>query len=191
MSFYKYTFIIILLIFPHIIATEDAKNQTTKKEKSVKITAEIHLCDNRVLQGKIELFPPEKIVLIHEVNNLQFSKELKIDDIVSITFYGWMPELIETKKDKGKIYKFNVSNYVVETDDSLSLKVKKGLPTFLEKFNFNNKYGTVILYTYWIDLLKKDNTWYTGLNGPENGERSICYKDVVKKIIFKKNHKSE
>jgi hypothetical protein len=74
MSFYKYTFIIILLIFPLILATEDAKNQTTKKEKSVKINAEIHLCDNRVLQGKIELFPPEKIVLIQEVNNLEFIK---------------------------------------------------------------------------------------------------------------------
>lgn len=190
MSLYKYTLIIMLLIFPYILISDDDKNQTNKKEKPVKINAEIHLCDNRILHGKIELFPPEKIVLIHEVNNLEFSKELKIVDIISITFYGWMPELIETKKEKGKIYKFSVSNYVVETDDELSLKVKKGLPTFLEKFSFSNKYGTVILYTYWIDLLKKDNTWYTGLNGPENGERSLCYKDVVKKIIFKKN-KSE
>ncbi len=174
-------FILLYPFFPLLLSKEQEKN-TDKAYKNFK--SEIHLCDGRILSGTIQINPPEKIIIIHEVNGLEFTKELNIEDIQSISLIGWNPELIEVKKDKGKIYKFVVSHYIIQTPD-LELKVKKPLPEFLEKFTFKNKLGMVILYTYWIDLLKQDNTWFTGLSGPEQGERNFCYKDVVKKIIFK------
>lgn len=176
---------IAIYLIPLLIYSTEPVEKTKQKSKSLKFLAEIYLCDNRTFKGKIELAAPERIVIIHEINGLEFSKEINLNEIKSITFNSWLPELIEIKKDKGKVYKFSVSNYNIEMMDSLELKVKKPLPEFLEKFTLSNKYGIVNLYTYWIDLLKKDNTWYTGLNGPENGERTFCFKDVVKKIIFK------
>ncbi|GIX40997.1 MAG: hypothetical protein KatS3mg129_0730 [Leptospiraceae bacterium] len=187
-------FVLLLFIFFTFglpLYTKETSEQSKSKFKSLKIPVEINLCDNRVLKGKLELSIPEKIIITHEVNGLEFTKEIKIEDINTIILNGWSPELIEIKKDKGKIYRFNVTNYTITTEDALELKVKNKLPDFLEKFVFSNKYGIVILYTYWIDLLRKDNTWYTGLNGPENGERTFCYKDVVKKIIFLKKDKKD
>lgn len=180
-------FILLYPFFPLLLSKEQEKN-TDKAYKNFR--SEIHLCDGRILSGTIQINPPEKIIIIHEVNGLEFTKELNIEDIQSISLIGWNPELIEVKKDKGKIYKFVVSHYIIQTPD-LELKVKKPLPEFLEKFTFKNKLGMVILYTYWIDLLKQDNTWFTGLSGPEQGERNFCYKDVVKKIIFKNTKNQE
>lgn len=159
------------------------------KEKPQNYKAEITLCDGRTLTGIIELNIPEKFIINHEVNGLEFTKELEMEEIYSFLFIGWSPELVENKPNKGKIYKFYVSRFSIELKDSLELKVVKKIPEFIEKFSFKNKMGKVVLYTYWMDLLKPDNTWYTGLSGPENGERSFCYKDVVKKIVFKDNEK--
>ncbi len=181
------SFVLLNPFFLNLLSKEQEKN-TEKTYKHFK--SEIHLCDGRVLSGTIQINPPEKIIIIHEVNGLEFTKELSIEDIQSILLIGWNPELIEVKKDKGKIYKFIVSYYIIQTPD-LELKIKKPLPEFLEKFTFKNKLGMIILYTYWIDLLKQDNSWFTGLNGPEQGERNFCYKDVVKKIIFKKQKNQE
>lgn len=174
---------VIFLLLPFFIFPLFANPQ--EKEKPQNFKAEITLCDGRVIKGFIEIQLPENIVILHEVNGLEFSKELEMEEIYSITFLAWSPELVENKPNKGKIYKFSVSRYSIELKDSLELKVIKKIPDFIEKFSFKNKMGRVTLYTYWIDLLKPDNSWYTGLNGPENGERIFCYKDVVKKITFK------
>lgn len=188
--FFKFNLIFLFLYFYFSLLQpllSDEKEKTKEKLQNYKV--EITLCDGRTLTGIIELNVPEKIIINHEVNGLEFTKELEVEEIYSFLFTGWSPELIENKPNKGKVYKFYVSRFSVELKDSLELKVVKKIPEFIEKFSFKNRMGKVILYTYWMDLLKPDNTWYTGLNGPENGERTFCYKDVVKKIVFKDNEK--
>ncbi len=179
-NFFKLFFLVWILSTQYIFSINPQE-----KDKPQIFKAEVTLCDGRTIKGMIEIQVPEKIIVLHEVNGLEFSKELEMGEIYSITLLGWSPELVENKPNKGKVYKFYVSRYLIELKDSLELKVVKKIPDFLEKFSFSNKMGRVTLYTYWIDLLKPDNTWYTGLNGPENGERIFCYKDVVKKIILK------
>lgn len=176
---------IVFLNFTFYLQPDDIQKEKHKGNLKT-INVEVYFCDNRQLTGKIELNVPETITIIHEVNNIEFTKEVSFEEISTITFLGWTPELIEVKKDKGKIYKFLVSNYSIELKDSLILKIKKPLPEYFEKFTFKNKFGKVILYTYWIDLLQNNNTWYTGLTGPETGERIFCHQDVIKKIIFQK-----
>lgn len=183
---FKYIFFYLIFFYINcFLLAED--NLKEKNKGNLKILdVEIYFCDNRQLSGKIELFTPDTIIFIHDVNNIEFTKEVSFDDIKVITFQGWTPELIEIKKDKGKIYKFVVSHFTVELTDSLILKIKKPLPEYLEKFTFKNKLGKVVLYTYWIDLFQNNQTWYTGLTGPETGERVFCHQDVIKKILFQK-----
>ncbi|MFN3604552.1 MAG: hypothetical protein ACK4UJ_07560 [Leptonema sp. (in: bacteria)] len=183
--FYRKSFLSLLLISFFLYP------QDQSKEKPQSFKVEVVLCDGRTLNGIIEIQAPEKFVIYHDVNGLEFAKELKIQDIDSINFIGWSPELTENKSNKGKVFKFYVTRFFIQLKDSLELKVQKKLPDFLEKFSFKNKMGNIVLYTYWMDLLKPDNTWYTGLNGPENGERIFCYKDVVKKITFKDKDKEK
>lgn len=178
-------FVFLVFVFATSLVANDSDKNERKQEKTRILDVEIHMCDGRILpKGKMEISVPEKFHVIHDVEGLEFQKEVSIDDIDSIVFTSWKPELIEIKKDKGKVYRFSVSSYVITLTDSLELRVKKPPPEFLERFLFRNRLGATILYSYWIDLLQQNNTWYTGLSGPENGERNMCYKDVVKKIFF-------
>lgn len=46
----------------------------------------------------------------------------------------------------------------------------------------NNSYGKAKLYSFWIDLLKKNNTWYSKLPKVDKDYREECHPDVIRSI---------
>lgn len=179
---------IVLVFSGALLSDEQRKKEEKNQLKSYDV--EVHLCDGRILsKGKIEIQVPDKILIIHDVDGLEFQKEITLDQVESMIFLSWKPEFIEVKKDKGKLYKLAVSQYIIKLSDGLELKVKRPLPEFLEKFTYRNRYGATVLYSFWMDLYQIGGSWFTGLSGTETGERTQCYKDVVKKIFFQDRNK--
>lgn len=165
------------------------KPKEKSDDKSIKLAnrslnSEVTLCDGRLLKGKSNISLPDTLTLTHTVDGLEFIKKVRISEIQSIEFERWLPNSEGDRRREGKVYRFDVSRFRVELVDSTTLSVQRPLPNFLQKLTFSNKNGEVLLYSFWMDLLKSDNTWYTGIQGPPSGERHFCHKDVIRKIRF-------
>ncbi len=191
MLLYRKLIIILIFLFfnPALLNTQDKKKEDTVKIKNRNLkNIEITLCDGRIVRGDIELQFPEKLIVKHELEGIEYSKDLQIDQIYEISIINWAPQFLEERKN-GKLFKITASRFIIELKDSIILKVNsiQPPPDFLEQFNLINKFGKTTFYTYWIDLLKPDNTWFTGINGTETSERNVCFKDVVRKITFKEH----
>ncbi len=166
----------------------DTPSSTDKKEKQRQpkreLPATVSLCDGRTLKGRVYLEIPDTLLFTHTVDGLEFIKKVRVADIKGIEFERWTP--VEQGKGKdGRVYRFDVSRYRVELAGS-TLIVEKPIPPFFHKMQFSNHNGDILLYSFWMDLLRKDNTWFTGIQGPPSGERAFCHKDVIKKISFGK-----
>lgn len=168
----------------------DATGQNQQKKSDPKLTArslnaDVALCDGRTLKGKVQLELPDSISFVHVVDGLEFQKRVRPGDIRSIEFERWAPSEMEQRKT-GRIFRFDVTRFRVELSNQVILTVEKPMPSYLGHMTFSNKNGNILLYSYWMDLLKPDNTWYTGIQGPANGDRTFCHKDVIKKLTFSK-----
>jgi hypothetical protein len=162
----------------------ESEDKNTPRLSRRDLPAEVALCDGRTLKGRVELELPDAILFTHTVEGLEFIKKVRLADIRSIEFERWTP--VEQGKGKdGRVFRFDVSRFRVEASDS-TLIVQKPLPAYMTKLKFSNRNGDVLLYSFWMDLLKADNSWYTGIQGSPSGERAFCHKDVLKKIIFVK-----
>lgn len=182
--------------FSPLTAREEPRNERPDKSESDSddkngprltrrdLQADVALCDGRTLKGRIQLEMPDSILFTHTVDGLDFVKKVRLADIKSIEFERWIPAEQGKGKD-GRVFRFDVSRFRVELADS-TLIVQKPIPSYMNKVKFSNRNGDVLLYSFWMDLLKTDNSWYTGIQGPPSGERAFCHKDVIKKIIFVK-----
>lgn len=170
-------------------ASNDAEAHDSEQKKSEPglnqraFAAEVGLCDGRTLKGKVKMEMPDSISFVHVVDGLEFQKRVRPSEIRSIEFERWAPSEMEQRKN-GRIFRFEVTRFRVELANQAILTIEKPLPSYLGHLTFSNKNGSVLLYSYWVDLLKGDNTWFTGIQGPAAGERSFCHKDVIKKLTF-------
>jgi len=173
---------------PNDTSAQNQNEKSTEKLVTKNLKADISLCDGRSLSGQLQIELPEILTITHSVDGLEFVKKIKIADIKSIEFERWSPNMQGKSKD-GTIYRFDVSRYRIELPEQ-TLYVERPIPAYFHRFRFSNRNGDILFYSYWIDLLKTDNSWYTGIQGPATGERPFCHKDVLKKIIFTKTEKS-
>jgi hypothetical protein len=147
--------------------------------------AEITLGDGRTISGKSKFTSPESFIFQHSRDGVQYEKTIKARDVRALHFQKWEPVKVGENK-QGDVFRFVVSSFRLELEDGYTMQVNNGLPAFWQSFYVENDNGRVRFFTYWMDLLKKDDgKWYTGMEGPASGPRSFCHSDVIKKIEFR------
>ncbi len=143
----------------------------------------IVLGDGRNLNGRLTLKTPAEMTIHHSLSGVKYQKVIRMKDISSISFRSWQGEKLRQNK-VGQVYRFNVASYAIALKSGQALAVKGEIFPFLKEFQLNNANGTVKLFSFWMDLYKKDGSWYTNISGPQDGRRLTCHRDVVKSISF-------
>lgn len=159
------------------------KNTASKTQIDFRKQAQVLLGDGRSLSGSIKLRVPPQIRIEHSKGGINYYKDIQMEDVDSIEFKAWEGKYLKRKK-QGEVYRFEVSRYVIHLNSGQSLIHRGELLPFLQDFNLSNENGKVQLYSYWLDLYKKEKTWHTGLQGALGKERLLCHNAVVKKISF-------
>lgn len=151
-----------------------------------RFSVKVELCDGRRVGGNITVRVPEVISIFHQVDGVRYRKDVKPREIRSIELKRWKGAMVK-QRENGWIYRFDADRSVVELHGGRSLIRDGELFPFLSQFVVENPNGTVQLFSYWVDFQNKDGEWYTGIEGPSNGHRVVCHKDVVKRIEFEEN----
>lgn len=177
------------------VELEDKKQKapTAKRIPSPKATkvlsyttkVKVQLGDGRHVSGRIRLKVPPTLRLEHSKNDIDYYKDIRMEDVTALEIKAWQSKYIR-RRPVGEIYHFEVARYIIHLENGQSLLHIGALFPFLQSFTVQNANGNVRLYAYWVDLLKKDKTWHTGMKGPVSGERVLAHKDVVHKIFFEK-----
>ncbi len=84
----------------------------------------------------------------------------------------------------GQVFRFEANRALYILNDGARLVVDGPLFPFLNDFALSNQHGAVRVFSFWIDLQKPDGSWYTGMQGPAGGERTMPHPDVLTRIVF-------
>lgn len=188
-SFTRNLIILLLLAVP--LAATPAAGESEEKsgeEKNLSVFEAgivITLSDGRTVKGKTTFEGPSELMIRHTIDGIQYEKKVKMKDVRSVTFEKWQPRLTG-KNQKGKIYQFDVIEFSITDDSGNRYLVKDKLYPFWKMIRIENKHGQVPLYSYWVDLLRDDGSWFTGMEGPVSQARSFAHKDVIRSIEFGK-----
>ena len=171
---------------------QNNSQQNSLQKKNTKFRAQINfrkdiqviLGDGRKLSGSIKLKVPPQIRIEHSKDEIDYYKDIRMEDIDFIELKAWKGRYLK-RKAQGELYRFEVSRYVIHLSSGQSLIHRGGLLPFLRNFSLSNENGEVHLYSYWMDLYTKEESWHTGLQGPLGKERVLCHAAVVKKISFR------
>ena len=156
----------------------DGKDKTgIESAKKIKVT----LNDGRTLSGRLRNSLPQEINIQHWSAGIEYKKKIALDEISGFEMKTWYPKKTSSNK-AGEVYLFNVSSYVVILKEGKNLYCKNNFFGFFRDFVLLNENGEVHLYTFWRDLLQKNEIWYTGLSGSREKDWSIGHKDVVRSI---------
>lgn len=159
-----------------------------EKLETFVLKANIILGDGRSVRGRVTFRAPEKLVVRHKRDDIEYRKTVRVRDLRSIEITQWKGEPVR-KNSKGEwIYRFNPRLSTVTLANDLVLQENARLLPYFENFTVRNSNGEVRLFSYWIDLLQKDGSWFTGITGPSNGLRRSGHKDVVQRIEFGETH---
>ena len=162
---------------------ENNPQKPPSNQQNFTLQASLELGDGRKVSGKIKFNAPDKLIIRHVKNDIPYTKEVLIQNFSEIELLKWKG-MHQRKTKEGEVYKFNVNSFSLKLKNGSSYVINENLFPFLENLQIENSNGQVSLFTYWIDLVKPDGSWYTGMSGPVTGNRIICHKDVVKKISF-------
>ena len=164
--------------------TETQKPKSDSKSQTLKVTLE--LGDGRSISGNIKFNAPDKITINHTKNDISYTKVISLQDFSEIQILKWKGTHLRKSKE-GEVYKFNASAFSIKLTNGNLFIINENIFPFFEQLQIENSNGQVTLYTFWIDLLRTDGTWYTGMSGPTSGNRVTCHKDVIKNITFIKD----
>ena len=162
----------------------DQESTTPERETpGISIRVSIVLGNGREVTGTTELRTPETLVVRHTRDGILYEKTISIRDIASIELKRWEGRLV-AQRSEGDLYRFSVRDFQIEMRDGYQMTVQGNFLPFLDQVVLVNANGSVTLFSYWLDLLREDGTWFTGLSGPVAGTRVVCHEDVIKKILF-------
>ena len=169
------------------------ESRTKTKRKTLplhRLPARVTFGDGRVLEGKIKIRAPSRFTVRHVKKGVQYSKKVRLSDIREIEILKWKSWFLRRNK-KGEIYRFAPGKFLMKLHNGKTLRPAGPLYTFVLRFPLENANGRVRLYTYWIDLLRGDGSWYTGMPPLRGRVRKTCYGKVVRKITFLKKEETE
>lgn len=162
---------------------KEISKKDSKKEKNLKSTSIIaKLCDGRQVAGNIE-YEKEELFFQHTKEGIKYDKKLRITDIKQIKIQSW--ELKKGKKVKdGTAYQAFPAKVLITNSSGENFLVKGLQDTEFLNLNVSNQNGVAKLYTYWLDLLYDNGSWYSKLSTISGQEREDCYPDVIRTIQF-------
>ncbi len=176
------------LLSPSPLFSQNASGK--KEEKKVqekgtlyRLNVSVTLGDGRKVEGILSLRAPDSFTLRHSREGITYEKKLSLPGIRAVEIRRWKGIPVR-KNRQGEIYRFEPASYVVELKDDSNLVHEGELFSFLKEPLLKNRNGSVKLFSYWLDLRREDNTWYTGMEGPVDGFRNVPHKDVIKRIDF-------
>ena len=154
--------------------------------QTFRIPVKLELGDGRTLTGKFKFQTPETLIVKHKINEIAYTKKVMIPEISEIEFVRWKGTHVRKTKE-GEIYRFQASAINLKLSDGKTFYIEENLFPFLQQLEIENSNGSVSLFSFWMDLLRPDGSWYTGMSGPVSGYRILCHKDVIKRIEFRKD----
>lgn len=154
-----------------------------KNDRNYVLKTRITLGDGRVIPGTIRFRAPKKLTVRHIKDGVPYTRTIRITEIGRIENRAWKAEFLRRNR-QGEVFQFDVSSFDLILKDKTPLHLQGALYPFLKRLQLQNDNGRVILYTYWIDLLRKDGTWYTGLPLLPGRIRKKCHRDVIRRIDF-------
>ena len=175
----------IILAANHVLAIDTPKDpippvveSVDKKDPSISVK----LCDGRFVEGNID-YEKEEIFFHHIKEGIKYEKKLKVTDIKQIKIQSW--ELRKGKKIKdGTAYQVYPQKIQITTTAGENFSVKGLQDTEFLNLNVANQNGIAKLYTYWLDLLYDNGSWYSKLSSVSGQEREDCHSDVIRVIQF-------
>lgn len=159
------------------------KPQEKQQEKTVEFKREIKatLGDGRIVKGSAVLAGPEIIKVKHTRSGITYDRDLRPSDIASIEVKRWKAHHLRDNKE-GRVYEFRPVEFIVQTKDGGALQISADQLAFLRQIKMENENGKVTLYYIWVDLLRENGTWHTGLTGAPEKIRNSCHADTVKRL---------
>ena len=167
----------------------NTKDQNAPPQKIASPSVEYHLTvkttlgDDRVVKGNVTLSVPEDLTVTHQRDGISYTKRILLTDIRGINFLKWESKFVRKNKE-GEIYQFEPSDFRIILKDGSSLLTTTPNFPFFNSFTIQNANGKVTLFSLWMDLLRNDGTWYTGLPAPGLRFSSRCHNEAVKEIEF-------
>lgn len=154
-----------------------------QQEKPVEFKREIKatLGDGRIVKGSAVLAGPEIIKVKHVRSGITYDRDLKPSEIVSIEVKRWKAHHVRDNKE-GKVYEFRPVDFLIQAKDGGSLQIPAEQLAFLRQIKMENENGKVTLYFIWMDLLRENGTWHTGLQGAPEKIRNSSHPDTVRKL---------
>ena len=155
------------------------KGKETKKRQ---IT--VNLCDGRKVSGNWAEKNTD-IEFTHVREGIRYKKSLKTSEIQSVRLISWKADPNKQEKE-GMSYKMLPSKVRIQIKSGEHFEKDKGLEgTEYSIITVENKNGSATLYTLWMDLLYKDESWYSKLDKFDiKLERTDCHPDVIREIQF-------
>lgn len=187
---WKIIYVVLLMLLKSQISSFDIETpkeptlpQTPKVEKEKKrksLSILLELCNHRKIEGFI-YYQKDKIEFKHIREGIEFRKKLKLSEIKQIRILNW--KFKKEKKTKyGRKYTMLPRKVEIITFQN-QFFIMEGLEsTEFMSVEINNSYGKAKLYSFWIDLLKKNNTWYSKLPKVDKDYREECHPDVIRSI---------
>lgn len=143
----------------------------------------ITLCDGRTLRGQTKE-QNDGFSFLHTKDGIEYKKQLKWSEVQMIKIDSW--ELKQKKEEKkGITYEALPKKIRIRTKQGEFFYKESGLADLkLLSLSIENQNGVATVYSYWVDLLYPNQTWYSGLPNPKGDKlvREDCYKDVVRMI---------
>ncbi|MCB1322505.1 MAG: hypothetical protein KDK34_19750 [Leptospiraceae bacterium] len=137
--------------------------------------------DGREVRGTLQIRAPETIIIRHVHQDNEYEKVVRVRDIEQIEIKRWQGRVIN-QKEEGAVYQFDVSQFEISIAGQEPINIYGQLPVFFRELVIENEHGRIYLFSFWLDLLKNEGGWWTGMEGPANGSRVVCHSDVIKTI---------
>ncbi len=162
---------------------KNEKTQEKQQEKTVEFKRDIKatLGDGRIVKGSAVLAGPEVIKVKHVRSGITYDRDLRPSEIVSIEVKRWKAHHVRDNKE-GKVYEFRPMEFIIQARDGAALQIPAEQLAFLRQIKMENENGKVTLYFIWMDLLRENGTWHTGLSGAPEKIRMNSHADTVKKL---------
>ena len=162
-------------------ADDNSRDVRGEKEKQF-LSLTVVFCDGREVEGNWK-YSSKEITFSHTIDRINYSKTLKLSDLSRIRIESWQMEKNRTTP-KGTSWKLAPHEVKIYTRGGQEY-LRYGLSdNEWQKISIDNRYGTTVLYSYWIDFLYNDGKWHSGMKYRDDKPQKECLADVIREIRF-------
>ncbi len=153
------------------------KDISSTDQKFISRKIMIRLIDGSSYHGKVSV-PARSIECIHSVSGQNFSKNIEVKDILSITFLKWKGVLDEKHSRQ---YNFYPAQCRVRMKNNEIYTVVSRL-TVLDKMTLDSNQGRTVFFSYFVDYRKAKgwlNSKYRSMTDVAKHPHPRCVKELL------------